>query len=594
MGLARLGTVIKYIPSPVIVGFTAGIAVIIWTGQWKDFFGLHPAASGLHFHEKFIAVLRGLPALHVATTLIASLTLAILIAGNRWLARVPYLGRVPAPLIAMLAAMAVQGLGHFTGVATIGSAFGGIPRALPGFAWPALTLSDLLQLVGPAFAIALLGAIESLLTAVVADGMTGARHDSNQELIGQGAANIIAPLLGGFAATGAVARTATSVRNGATSPLAGIVHVVFLLLVILLLAPWAAHVPLAALAAILFYVAWNMADIPHVRRLLRTAPVTDRFLLVITFVLTVFVDLVVAVNVGVVLAALLFMRRMAETVRVEQQTFDDDSGEDIKLPPSVLVYRVEGPFFFGAAEKLENALETSAAGCGDGGHPPRPRSLHGRHRHQHAGGDRAALSAPPRARHPLWHPPGVARRAGRDGHPRAGGRRQRLRQHENRCRTRHKNPNVGLVRLAPFDGSALNLRAMTGHSNLQTQAETSARKQRRILVADDNCDAAETLAMLLRLDGHEVHVANDGLQAIDMFGRTQPEVVILDIGMPGLSGHDVARRIRNLGSEPPVTLIAITGWGQKADKDRAMASGFDHHFTKPVEPTVLSALLLDQ
>jgi CheY-like chemotaxis protein len=135
---------------------------------------------------------------------------------------------------------------------------------------------------------------------------------------------------------------------------------------------------------------------------------------------------------------------------------------------------------------------------------------------------------------------------------------------------------------------------MSGHSNLQTQAENSARKQRRILVADDNCDAAETLAMLLRLDGHEVHVANDGLEAIDMFGRTHPEVVILDIGMPGLSGHDVARRIRNLGGAPPVTLIAITGWGQKADKDRAMASGFDHHFTKPVEPTVLSALLLDQ
>ncbi len=165
------------------------------------------------------------------------------------------------------------------------------------------------------------------------------------------------PLFGGFAATGAIARTAISIRNGATSPLAGIVHAVFLLLVILLLAPWAAHVPLAALAAILFYVAWNMADIPHVSRVLRTAPVADRFLLLITFVLTVFVDLVVAVNVGVVLAALLFMRRMAETVRVEQQTFDEDSGEDIKLPRSVLVYRVEGPFFFGAAEKLESTLE---------------------------------------------------------------------------------------------------------------------------------------------------------------------------------------------------------------------------------------------
>jgi SulP family sulfate permease len=357
MGLTRLGGVIKFIPSPVIVGFTAGIAVIIWTGQWKDFFGLHPAATGLHFHEKFAAVLLELPHLHRATTLISLLTLAILIFGNRGLARVPFLRRVPMPLVAMLVAMGVQAYGQFAGVATIGSAFGGIPRTLPGFAWPAISLSDLLQLIGPAFAIALLGAIESLLTAVVADGMTGARHDSNQELIGQGAANIIAPLFGGFAATGAVARTATSIRNGATSPLAGIVHAVLLLLVILLLAPWAAHVPLASLAAILFFVAWNMADIPHVRRLLRTAPIADRFLLLMTFALTVFVDLVVAVNVGVVLAALLFMRRMAETVRVEQQAFDDASDEDVKLPKSVLVYRVEGPFFFGAAEKLESTLE---------------------------------------------------------------------------------------------------------------------------------------------------------------------------------------------------------------------------------------------
>jgi len=357
MGIARLGSVIKFIPSPVIAGFTAGIAVIIWIGQWKDFFGLHPAASGLHFHEKFIAVLRELPHLHRATTLIAALTLAILIAGNRWFSRLPLLKRVPTPLLAMLAAMAVQSYGEFAGVATIGSAFGGIPRALPGFSWPAISLSDLLQLIGPAFAIALLGAIESLLTAVVADGMTGARHDSNQELIGQGAANIIAPLFGGFAATGAIARTATSIRNGATSPLAGIVHAVFLLLVILILAPWAAHIPLAALAAILFFVAWNMADVPHVRRLLRTAPIADRVLLLITLGLTVFVDLVVAVNVGVVLAALLFMRRMAETVRVEQQAFDDDSDEEVRLPKSVLVYRVEGPFFFGAAEKLESTLE---------------------------------------------------------------------------------------------------------------------------------------------------------------------------------------------------------------------------------------------
>jgi len=339
LGIAKLGGVIRFIPSPVIVGFTAGIAVIIWVGQWKDFFGqalAHP---------------------HLATTLIGVGTLLLLAAGNRLLGMVRGMERLPAPLLAMVAATAAQAIGHFDGVATIGSAFGGIPRELPGFSWPTLPLNAYLQLVGPAFAIALLGAIESLLTAVVADGMMGTRHDSNQELVGQGIANILSPLFGGFAATGAIARTATNIRNGATSPVAGAVHALLLLLVILLLAPWAAHIPLAALAAILFYVAWNMADAPHVVRVLRTAPRADRLLLVVTFLLTVFVDLVVAVNVGVVLAALLFMRRMAETVRIEPQAFDDSAGEDVVLPHDVLVYRIEGPFFFGAAEKLERTLE---------------------------------------------------------------------------------------------------------------------------------------------------------------------------------------------------------------------------------------------
>jgi sulfate permease, SulP family len=357
LGIARLGGVIRFIPSPVIVGFTAGIAVIIWVGQWKDFFGLHPAASGLHFHEKFLALLEALRHPHLATTLIGVGSLLIMLAGNRVLGKVRGLERLPAPLLAMLAATAAQVYWQFDGVATIGSAFGGIPRQLPAFSWPVLSLSDYLQLVAPAFTIALLGAIESLLTAVVADGMTGAKHDSNQELIGQGIANILSPLFGGFAATGAVARTATSIRNGATSPVAGIVHALFLLMVILLIAPLAAHIPLASLAAILFYVAWNMADAPHVLRLLRSAPRADRLLLLVTFALTVFVDLVVAVNVGVVLAALMFMRRMAETVSIEQQAFDDSAGEEVILPRDVLVYRIDGPFFFGAAEKLERTLE---------------------------------------------------------------------------------------------------------------------------------------------------------------------------------------------------------------------------------------------
>ena len=357
LGLAKLGGVIRFIPSPVIAGFTAGIAVIIWVGQWKDFFGLRPAASGLHFHEKLIALVHALPQTHLATLAIAAGALLILVVGNRVLGKIRGLERLPAPLLAMIAATVAQAFGHFDGVATIGSAFGGIPRELPSLSFPQLAVADYLQLVGPAFAIALLGAIESLLTAVVADGMTGTRHDSNQELIGQGIANLLTPLFGGFAATGAIARTATSIRNGATSPLAGVVHALFLVMVIVLLAPLAAHIPLAALAAILFYVAWNMADAPHVLRLLRTAPVADRLLLIVTFALTVFVDLVVAVNVGVVLAALLFMRRMAETVQVEHQPFDDAANEDVVLPRSVLVYRINGPFFFGAAEKLERTIE---------------------------------------------------------------------------------------------------------------------------------------------------------------------------------------------------------------------------------------------
>jgi len=363
MGFLQLGSVIRFIPNPVIVGFTSGIAVIIFIGQWQYFFGLPPVPAAAHFHEKLRTLVQALPDLHVATTGIAVLALAIVVSGNRLLDRIPGLGRVPAPLLAMLVATAVQAVWQFPGVATIGSAFGGIPRSLPSLHWPDIGVTEVIQLVGPAFTIALLGAIESLLTAVVADGMTGARHSPNQELIGQGVANMLTPVFGGFAATGAIARTATNVRNGATSPLAGIVHSVFLVLVIVLFAPYASHVPLAALAAILFFVAWTMSDVRHFGRLLRRAPRSDRLVLLATFGLTVFVDLVVAVNVGVVLAALLFMRRMAESVSVQQEVFGGPearagAGEPLPaLPANVLVYRIDGPFFFGAAEKLEATVE---------------------------------------------------------------------------------------------------------------------------------------------------------------------------------------------------------------------------------------------
>ncbi len=347
-GFARLGAVIKYIPNPVIAGFTAGIGVIIFVGQWKDFLGLAPAPSGLRFHEKLWSLIESLPTINWPTAGLGLLALCVLILGAR------FLKRIPAPLVALVVVTTAQAIFHFKGVATIGSAFGGIPRTLPAFSIPVLDFARVLSLVGPAFTIALLGAIESLLSAVVADGMTGTRHDSNQELIGQGIANIVAPLFGGFAATGAIARTATNIRNGATSPLAGMTHSAFLILVILLLAPLASAIPLCCLSAVLFVVAWNMSELPHVMRLLRGAPPRDVGVLLLTFLLTVFVDLVVAVNVGVILAALFFMQRMADAVNVEPYS------DALSLSPNtgdVVIYSIDGPFFFGAAEKLERTLK---------------------------------------------------------------------------------------------------------------------------------------------------------------------------------------------------------------------------------------------
>jgi len=356
LGIARLGTIIKFIPDPVIVGFTAGIAVIIFVGQWQYFFGL-PAVAGDHFHEKFVGLLQSLPVLHPATTALAAGSLALVV----FSARIPGLRRVPGPLVALVVATAVQAWFGFEGVATIGSAFGGIPLGLPSPEMPDVSFRRVIELIGPAFTIAMLGAIESLLSAVVADGMAGTRHDSNQELIGQGIANVAAPIFGGFAATGAIARTATNVRNGGTSPLAGIMHALTLVLVLLVLAPLAVNVPLAALAAILFVVAWNMADARHFMHMARRAPGADVAILLVTFALTVFADLVVAVNIGVILATLHFLRRMASSVEVRQATAEE-LGEEMerqglgRLPEGVLVYTVEGPFFFGAVENFERAL----------------------------------------------------------------------------------------------------------------------------------------------------------------------------------------------------------------------------------------------
>jgi len=356
MGIARMGGVIKFIPAPVIVGFTAGIGVIIFVGQWRDFLGL-PKVDGDHFHEKLWHLIEVLPELHLPTLGLALLSLALVVFSPR----IKPLARVPGPLVAMVVATVLQSLVQLPGVATIGSAFGGIPQGLPAFALPNLSVSEMLTLIGPAFTIAMLGAIESLLSAVVADGMAGTRHDSNQELIGQGIANIVAPIFGGFAATGAIARTATNVRNGANSPLAGIIHGATLIAILLFLAPLASSIPLAALAAILFVVAWNMSELKHVAFILRKAPTADRLILVITFALTVFVDLVVAVNVGVILAVLHFLRRMSEVVDTQQLDVEALKGEldaqGLKdLPAGLMVYEIDGPMFFGAVENFERAL----------------------------------------------------------------------------------------------------------------------------------------------------------------------------------------------------------------------------------------------
>lgn len=361
MGLARMGGVIKFIPAPVVVGFTAGIGVIIFVGQWSEFFGL-PKPSGEHFHEKLWHLLQSLPNAHLPTLSFALLGLLLVLLTPK----IKRLARVPGPLVAMIVVTLLQMILQLPGVATIGSAFGGIPTGLPTFVVPEMSVPQIIILIGPAFTIAMLGAIEALLSAVVADGMAGTKHDSNQELIGQGLANIVTPFFGGFAATGAIARTATNIRNGATSPLAGIMHAITLIAVLLFLAPLAADIPLAALAAILFVVAWNMSEVKHFAHLLKTAPIADRLILVITFVLTVFADLVVAVNVGMILAILHFLRRMSDAVETlpvdETELHTELARHGIQhLPSDLFVYEIAGPMFFGAVENFERALVQTQA-----------------------------------------------------------------------------------------------------------------------------------------------------------------------------------------------------------------------------------------
>jgi sulfate permease, SulP family len=360
LGLFKLGTIIKFIPHPLITGFTAGIAVIIASNEIRDFFGLTVTKVPAEFIEKLDVLWRALDSANLWSTGIAVFTIVLLVIWRQlnW--------RFPGPMVALIVTAAVVRFFHLP-VETVGSRFGDLTLGLPRPSLPTLSLADARALVGPAFTIAALGAIESLLSAMVADGMIGGRHRSNMELVAQGVANIASPLFGGIPATGAIARTATNVKNGGRTPVAGMIHAATLLLIALVFGKWAALVPMATLAGILMLVAYQMSEWRVFRAELR-GPREDAAVLVTTFLLTVLVDLTVAIAVGMVLASFLFMKRMAEATNVSSVKRDlRADGDDTTysapgaislrtIPNHVEVFEISGAFFFGAAEAFKEAL----------------------------------------------------------------------------------------------------------------------------------------------------------------------------------------------------------------------------------------------
>lgn len=358
MGLFRLGSLIRFVPHPVTMGFTCGIAITIITTQIRPLLGLTLAHEPAEFLPKLIALRGALATVHGPTLALGAVSLAIVFG---WPAR--WGRRVPGSIVAVIVGTLAVAWGGWP-TDTIGTRFGGIPQGLPPLTWPTIEWNALQELIRPALTIALLGGVESLLSAVVADGLTDDQHDSNQELIAQGAANVLVPFFGGLPVTGVIARTATNIRSGATSPVAGIVHAVFLLAVLLVAAPLARHIPLAALAAVLIGVAWRMGDWQEFA-LLRRRPASDSLVFVATFALTVGFDLTIAVEVGMLLAAFLFIKRVSDTTQVHAMAGTGAPGaahEPVPpLPPGVLVYRVFGALLFGAAEKLDTVLRRAAA-----------------------------------------------------------------------------------------------------------------------------------------------------------------------------------------------------------------------------------------
>ncbi|NTV02852.1 MAG: sulfate permease [Chlorobiaceae bacterium] len=357
MGVAQFGSLIKFIPYPVIVGFTSGIAIIIFSSQVKDFLGLDLPKVPADFIDKWSAYAHAIPSFRPQAFMTGMAALLIILFWPK------VSKKIPGPLVAILATTAAVRFLNLE-VDTIASRFGNIPSALPAPMFPAVDLATIKNLIMPATTIAMLGAIEALLSAVVADGMIGGRHKSNMELIAQGIANIASPLFGGIPVTGAIARTATNVKNGGRTPVAGIVHAITLLCIMMLFGPWAKLIPMPTLAAILIVVSWNMSE-HHVFRQLLKSPRSDVVVLLTTFGLTVLFDLTIAIEIGMLLSVILFMQRMAGLTNVgvitgelkdEEEKDDPNAIVSRHIPEGVEVFEISGPFFFGAASKFKDAM----------------------------------------------------------------------------------------------------------------------------------------------------------------------------------------------------------------------------------------------
>ncbi|AKC67460.1 SulP family inorganic anion transporter [Bacillus altitudinis] len=353
-GIFKLGKLMRFIPRPVIIGFTAGIAVIIFSGQIANFLGLKDVEK----HESFFLNMREI-VVHLGTAnslaiLTAIVGLIVILAAQK------YIPKIPGALLGLLVSTFIAVLFFQGQVETIGSAYGEIPRQLPTFAFPELTIEKMIYLLPPAIVIALLGGVESILSAMVADNMKGSKHDSNKELVGQGIANMAAPLFGGIPATGAIARTATNIKNGGASPISGVVHGVVVLLILMLFAPYASMIPLAAMAPILMFVAWNMSEKKEFINIVKVKN-ADSLVLVVTFLLTVIGDLIIGVTAGLILAFIAFIKKMSQTTNISSNVAVPQIETAAALEretdqKGISMYSIEGPLFFGTTDSLENSI----------------------------------------------------------------------------------------------------------------------------------------------------------------------------------------------------------------------------------------------